>query len=88
MRARDLYGRYRDLLFGLARNAQADPDWSRTLQAIIRAFELDAESLDADDAVLLREELCEQLEQAANGATNAIARAVLRAGLKKIELIS
>ena len=88
MGARDIYGRYRHLLFELATHGPANPDWPRALDDIVGNFRVETAPLDKVSAALLREELCEQLEFSANAATNAVARRVLCAALKKIELIS
>lgn len=88
MGARDIYGRYRHLLSELAWSSPANPDWPRVLENIVGQFRSDIAPLDNASNALLREELCEQLEFSAHAATNAVARRVLCAALKKIELIS
>lgn len=88
MDARNIYGRYRQLLSELAQSSPANPDWSRGLDDIVARFRSDITPLDKASSALLCEELCEQLEFSANAASNVVARRVWRAALKKIELIS
>lgn len=88
MGALDIYGRYRHLLSELAQNAPANPDWPRSLDDIVAKFQSEIARLDKASAALLCEDLCEQLEFYANGATNEVARRVWCGALKKIELIS
>ena len=87
--ARDLYGHYRSLLFGLARSAPTNTNWPLALDAIIAALRGDLAELDAANARWLKDELCEQLEFGASDMTNpAAAREAFRAALKRIETIS
>lgn len=86
MRRRELYGKYHRLIDELARTAGPETAWQPGLKARIREFEADADALDPRSAQLLREELCAQLEQEALQSTRSLARQILFAAVKWLEL--
>lgn len=86
MRGRDLYGRYHRLIDELARSAEPGADWQTELRARVGQFEADASALDANGARLLREELCTQFEHEALHSTRPLARKILFAAAKWLEL--
>jgi hypothetical protein len=86
VRGRELYRRYHRLIDDLAQSAEAGADWRAELSAQIERFEADADALDSASARVLREELCEQLEHEALHSTRDLAREILIAALKQLEL--
>ncbi|RME61930.1 MAG: hypothetical protein D6782_13205 [Alphaproteobacteria bacterium] len=86
MCGRDLYGRYHRLIDELARSAEPGADWQTALKEHIARFETDAAVLDTDEARLRREELCAQLEHEALHSTRPLARRILSAAVKWLEL--
>ena len=86
MRRRDLYGRYHRLIDELARSAEPGADWRTELEQRIARFETDAAALDTNGARLLREELCAQFEHEALRSTRDLARQILFAAVKWLEL--
>lgn len=85
MRGRELYGRYHRLIGELAVAAASGSDWATVLPALLKQFESEAATLESGSARLLREELCEQLEQEAFTYTHPQARNVLLAAVKRLE---
>lgn len=86
MRGRAIYGRYRQLLFALADDAAANPDWQKDLDSILWRLKADLAELAPTDAALVRNDLWEQLELFGYGATTTERRTVLFAALKLLDL--
>ncbi len=84
--ARQLYGRYHQAIGTLARTAGPNDDWRAELTGLVESFEADVEGLERDSGRLLREELCSQLEHEALAAPKPLARQVLLAAVKRLEL--
>lgn len=86
MLGRDLYGQYHRLIDELARSAEPGADWRTELKARIARLEADASALDTNTARSLRDELCAQFEREALHSTRPLAREILFAAVKWLEL--
>jgi hypothetical protein len=82
----ELYRRYHRLFDDLARSCEPGSDWRKELRARIDSFEADVDSLDVDAARMLREELCAQLEHEALHWARPLARDILFAAVKRLEI--
>lgn len=89
MPARELYGRYRQRIEGLA-NQPPQPRgvWVAEVQEVLRQFVEDVAILEPARAHLLCWELCEQFEEEAYQAAKLHRRDVLFAAVKGLENIA
>lgn len=83
---RELYRHYHRLFDELAWSCEPGSDWRKELRARIDSFEADVDTLDADTARTLREELCSQLEHEALHRARPLAREILFAAVKWLEI--
>jgi len=88
MRRRELYGQYHRKIGELARSAGPETDWRPELKALIVELAADADALDPRSAQMLREDLSTQLEHEALHSTRLLARQILLAAVKWLELSS
>ena len=89
MPARELYGRYRQLVEQLANQAPPSPrTWQTELQHIVSQFQAETEVLTPSRTELLCWELIEQFEEEALRAVKLHRRDVLSAAVKAFENVA
>ena len=88
MRARELFGHYRQRVEAMAAEQAPLPVWPADLGNVLRQFEQEVSSLGVASARSLCEELCGQLEHEALHTTSEHRRDVLMRTVKGLEEIA